>query len=258
MLFLRMRYFVILLVLAIGLMIAESVIGYLMLMDSGEKFLAERLFFYGIIALAVVGIIPVRALIFNRQAAKKLDRMIDIVKQSGYLPIDRLAFFGTLGSRMQSMYRELHELGERKSRHIYQLNAVIDKLMEFVQVPLLVVDVTGEIRKTSGGFAGKNKLSSAEVTGKALSDYIKDLDFTALLLEANKTKIAVEIEKEKTKITFYPVLSLQNDVAYFITIFGKHESFAYSGRADEKGSLTAARTKKKALFGFLDLFKKKG
>ncbi len=257
MLFFRMRHFVIFLVLALGFIIGESVMSYFMLMASGEKFLAERIFFYGVITIAIIGFIPVRGFIFNRQALKKLDRMIDIFKQSGHFPLDRLDFFGALGLRMQSMYRELHELGERKSSRILLLNAVIDKLMEFVQVPLLVVDITGEIRKTSGGFAEKNKLVSAEVTGKALADYIKELDFTAILLEGNKTKSAVTIEKEKTKITFYPVLSVKNDVAYFITVFGKHELFSYSGRAEKKDSLTAARMKKKPLFGFLDLFKKK-
>jgi len=37
----------------------------------------------------------------------------------------------------------------------------------------------------------------------------------------------VEIEREGQKLTFYPVFSPQNDVAYLIVVFGEHEILNY-------------------------------
>ena len=258
MLFLRIRHFLIFMIVILTLFLTGAVTGYLAFMESGNKFQAEQLLFYGIIVLMVFLIFAIRILVFGKQAVGKLDKILDLVTQQGVLPLERLKYFGTLGSKMQNLYSELNALGKRKSSRIQQQNVTINKLLEFIGIPLLIVDVTGEIRKASGGFAVKNRMLAAEAAGKRLHEFIEELNFHAVLLEANRTKSAVQVQKEKAPVTFYPILSSRNDVAYFITVFGQHELFLYSNSTEEiqKKPVSSRPARKYLLGNFLDRIKK--
>ncbi|RPJ08006.1 MAG: hypothetical protein EHM28_05500 [Spirochaetaceae bacterium] len=227
MMFIRVRQFILFVVMAFLLVAGGALGGYLLLSDLGEKFAAERIMFIGIIALIVFVLICIRVLLTSSQMKGKMDKLMDLARQSGILPLDRLKTFGAFGMKMRSMYEEIASLSERKSHRIILLNTLMDRVLELVQVPLLLVDSTGEIRKTSGGFLEKNRLSPNELLGSALLEKVSDLDFHTILVEAGKTKGPVEIEREGQKLTFYPVFSPQNDVAYLIVVFGEHEILNY-------------------------------
>jgi hypothetical protein len=257
MLFLRTRFFVMFMALIIIVLAGGAALGYRALTTDGDKAGAERLLMYGLVAAGVIVFFCVRVLVYGRRAARRFDKILDAAKLRGQLPLDRLDYFGAFGANMRRLYEELHALGERKSHRIQQQNLTINRLLEFIALPLLVVDATGEIRKASGGFAEKHKIPAADAAGRSIHGYVEDLDFTDVLQEANRTKGPVEVKSGKTLLTFYPVLSAANDVSYLIVAFGPHElkSFVPEGD-DQKGGAPRAE-KKRFLGGLVDLIKQR-
>ncbi len=257
MLFLRTRFFVMFMAFIIIVLAGGAALGYRALATDGDKAGAERLLMYGLVAAGVIAFFCVRVLVYGRRAARRFDKILDAAKLSGQLPLDRLDYFGAFGANMRRLYEELHALGERKSHRIQQQNLTINRLLEFVAVPLLLIDATGEIRKASGGFAEKHKIPAAAVAGKNLSEYVEDIDFPDMLLEANRTKGPVEVKTGETPVIFYPVLSDKNDVSYLIAAFGPHELKTYlPNEAERKAALTRPE-KKRFLGGLVDMIKRK-
>ncbi len=166
MLFLRTRFFVVFLILITGLFLGGAVLGYTALTTNGDKTGAERLLMYGLVVVSLLIVFSVRVLVYGWRAARKFDKILDSAKLRGQLPLDRLDYFGRFGANMRRLYEELYTLGERKSSRIQQQNLTINRLLEFIGTPLLVIDATGEIRKASGGFAEKHKIPAAAVVGK--------------------------------------------------------------------------------------------
>jgi hypothetical protein len=257
MLFLRTRFFIVFIILVTGLFLGGAVLGYAALTAGGDKAGAERLLLYGLVAVSVIIFFCVRVLIYGRRAARRFDKILDATKLRGQLPLDRLDYFGKFGANMRRLYEELYALGERKSSRIQQQNLTINRLLEFIGTPLLVVDATGEIRKASGGFAEKHKIPAAAVAGKPLVEYLTGLDFQDVLQEANRTKSAVDVKIEKSPVAFYPVLSEKNDVSYFITVFGPHELKVFAAAEGERKALLPRAEKKRFLGGLVDFIKGK-
>jgi hypothetical protein len=86
---------------------------------------------------------------------------------------------------------------------------------------------------------------------------VNDLDFHSILAEAQRSKGPVEIEREGQKLTFYPVFSPQNAVAYLIVVFGEHEILSYQKEAEKAPTATEASVPKKGpLSRFFRLFMK--
>jgi hypothetical protein len=257
MLFLRTRFFIFFFILVTGLFLGGAVMGYTALTAHGDKAGAEQLLLYGLVVIAVFIFFSVRVFIYGKRAARKFDKILDSAKLRGQLPLDRLDYFGAFGANMRRLYQELSTLGERKSSRIQQQNLTINKLLEFIGVPLLVVDATGEIRKASGGFAEKYKISAAAVPGKPLQEFLAGLDFPDVLQEANRTKSAVELKIEKISAAFYPILSEKNDVSYFITVFGPHELKVFIAEEGARKVPLPGTQKKRFLGGLVDLIKRK-
>ena len=156
---------------------------------------------------------------------------------------------------MIQLYNELDSLGKMKTSRIQQQNTILRMLMEFIEVPLFIIDVTSEIRYISNGFSERHKIPANEVFNKRLYDFIPELDFRKILLEANHTKNPVEVEKEK--ITFYPVLSTINEVAYFITVFGKHDIFNFVRKNGDKQKSSWTKPKTRLSPGLFSFLKRK-
>jgi hypothetical protein len=257
MLFLRTRFFAAFMILLAALVLGGGVLGYLSLTADGDKTGAERLLTYCLVAFGVMIFFCVRVLAYGRRAARRFDKILDAAKLKGQLPLDRLDYFGKFGANMRRLYEELHALGERKSSRIQQQNLTVNKLLEFIGLPLLVVDATGEVRKASGGFCEKHKISAAQAAGTQLRGYVEDLDFSDILLQANRTKGSVEVKSGKTNLTFYPVLSMGNDVSYFVVAFGPHELKGFVPEAAEGRAPQAGPERRRFLGGLVDVIRKR-
>ncbi|MBN2351743.1 MAG: hypothetical protein JXD23_04165 [Spirochaetales bacterium] len=223
----------------------------------GDKAGAERLLTYCLVAFGVMIFFCGRVLAYGRRAARKFDKILDAAKLKGQLPLDRLDYFGKFGANMRRLYEELHALGERKSNRIQQQNLTINKLLEFIGAPLLVMDAGGEVRKASGGFCEKHKISAAQAVGTQVRGYVEDLDFREILLQANRTKGPVEVKSGKTPLTFYPVLSIDNDVSYFIVAFGPHELKGFVSEPAKGRAPQAGPERRKFLGGLVDIIRKR-
>ncbi len=257
MLFLRTRFFIAFMVLITALVLGGGGMGYVSLMANGDKTGAERLLMYCLVAGGVMIVFCVRILAYGRRAARKFDKILDALKLKGQLPLERLDYFGAFGANMRRLYEELHALGERKSSRIQQQNLTINKLLEFVNVPLLVVDATGEVRKVSGGFSEKHKITPVQAAGTQLRGYVEDLDFQAILQQANRTKSPAEVKSGKIPLTFYPVLTENNDVSYFVVVFGPHELKGFVTETADRKASQPGRERKHFIGGLVDVIKKR-
>ncbi|MBN1525952.1 MAG: hypothetical protein JW904_15850 [Spirochaetales bacterium] len=248
MFFIRTWHFIFLVLIVLGLLVFGSVAAYMLLTAHNDKLNAERVLFFGITGILAVIMILVRLMVYNRQTMKKMEKLLDLVTQNGILPLERLATFGGFGNKMQQIYSELVSLSNRKSSRIIQLNSITDKLMEFIDIPLLIVDATGEIRKTSGGFLEKNKLAPGEIIGNLLASQIEGIDFSGTLFEAKQAKGPIELELEKKKYTFYPVFSETNDIVFFLVAYGKHQLINIFAETGKKENYVMAFKPKKSRF----------
>ncbi|HEQ71128.1 MAG TPA: hypothetical protein ENN69_01440, partial [Spirochaetia bacterium] len=169
MLFMRTWHLVAFVVLIIIVVGVGAGLAYARLSESGAKVFAEEMFFYALIGAGVIVFFCVRILIFGVRTLGAFDKVLDLVKQQGVLPLSRFEKFGRFGRKMQKLYEELADLGERKSSRIQQQNVTISMLLQFIDAPLLLVDITGEIRKGSGGYAEKNDIPPSSIQGKPIT-----------------------------------------------------------------------------------------
>lgn len=195
--------------------------AYRFLLEAGNKVLAERLFFLGLLAGGIIVFFFFTLRFRARRWIRELDKVVELARMRGELPEERLASLGIIGNSIQSLYREISEVSERRANRIRLLIALTDGLLRFVETPLLVAETTGRILSVSQQVQERFKESSFSPVGRLLNEVFPDLNFKSVLQEAIETHSAVELTLEKETLTFYPLLDRTNTPAYFIVLLGK-------------------------------------
>lgn len=254
--FLKLRNF---LIFAFYSLIAFFGLGtgaYLAILEEGNKFLAERFFLFSLLAAGIMIYLLYRVHASSRRVLREMERMIDMARYSGVLAEERFERFGPTGRNLKYLYHELHELNVRKTERIYLFSALAEGLLDFIETPILVIDAAGKILFADAAFIGKMGEDASPAAGRPVAEILPELDFKAVIHEAERTHSPLEIETGMGRTTFYPLHDRSNFPALFIAAFGKPPAFLQPDRWKRKDVPGLKDSGRETARGFLRLFQR--
>jgi len=226
MMFLKIRDFIFFGVFSLLAFAGLGAGSYATMQRLGNKFLAERFLFFSLLAAATLLFLLYRVYASSRRARRDMEIIVDMARYSGVLPEDRLEKFGDIGRNLRYLYRELGELSGKRAERIYLFATLAEGLMDFIEAPVLVVESTGKVLFADAAFMEKLGDEAPPAAGRRLEEILPELDFKALLHEADRTHLPVEVDTGLGQSTFYPVHDRTNIPALFIAAFGRTRVFS--------------------------------
>lgn len=225
MIFIKFRNLVILALLAAASAVGSGAYAYRLLLSAGQKYQAERVLLVSLAGGIVILVVLFRLLRSSRKNLGRIEKIVDLARNTGVVSEERLAAFGPLGKNLALLYREIGEVSERRADRIFLLRGLVEGLLDFIEEPLAVVDSAGNIVFEGPKFAETGERAEAAPAGRSLAEVFPGLDFAAVLFDADKTLDPVETAAAGQKFAFYPLRDRTGTVAYLIlTAGGKRPS----------------------------------
>lgn len=226
MLLIRPRLFLVLSLFSFLALLGIGGGAYHALMESGNKVLAERLLFFSLTASFLLILLLFHAWQTSRKLARELNKVVDLTKLSGSLPVVRLQKLGSLGDTLQSLFHAISEVSQLRAYRIQLMTNLAERLIWFIERPILVVEATGKIFMANEAFKKWFKEDLPTPAGRSIEDVLPDIEMKTVLFEAQKTHGPVEMEIGKETLTFYPLHDQNNQPAYFLAVQGKQSSIS--------------------------------
>ena len=251
MILINRKLLIILAVFVIAASLGAGVFGYQKILDSaglsGEaiRFQAESFLFYFFITAAVL-ITGFAALLLRvRHVDRHLDRLIGMSRYSDIYPAKHFVGLGPLGERLKLLYRNINNLNIQKTMKISALANLNEFMMNNINLPILVTDVTGSILYSSTAFTDKSNSTKGDLKTSKIDSVFPELNIPALMLELSRQHIPIERESNRTRITCYPVHNVSAEMNYVVFVSGKKAAYTdlqKSGiEAIRKGNTIAGR-----------------
>lgn len=251
MILINRRLLIILAVLVITASLGAGLFGYQKILDSaglsGEaiRFQAESFLFYFFVTAAVL-ITGFTALLLRvRHVDRQLDRLIEMSRYSDIYPAKHFVGLGPLGERLKLLYRNINNLNIKKTMKISALANLNEFMMNNINLPMLVTDVTGSILYSSTAFTDKSNSTKGDLKTSKIDSVFPELNIPALMLELSRQHIPIERESNRTRITCYPVHNVSAEMNYVVFVPDKKAAYTdlqKSGiEAIRKGNTIAGR-----------------
>ncbi len=241
MILINKKLLVILVVVVIAASLGAGLFGYQKILGSegltGEsiKFQAESFLFYFFVT-AIILIIGFAALLLRvRNVDKQLDRLIEMSRYSDIYPARHFVGLGPLGDRLRLLYRNINNLNIRKTMKISALANLNEFLMNNINLPLLVTDVTGSILYSSTAFSDKYNSTKGDLKSSKIDSVFPELNIPVLMLELFRQHIPVEKESNRIRITCYPVHNVSAEMNYVVFVPDKKATYINSQKAGTDG-----------------------
>lgn len=214
----RLRYVVMLMCLALLASVGSSVWAYTIGMAAGLKGDAETILFVGLLVslLEAVGLFMLIA--GSKKKSKELETLTDLVRYGGTISDGRLDSFGTLGSHLRTILRELSDASDRKSVRIASLTGLLRAVMDMVERPLFIIGLDGRIVASSKGIDDNETFSELKVGESKIDEFVEAIDLRSILAEADRTHS--EVDREGSMV-FIPVFSVQGEITHFLVDMSK-------------------------------------
>lgn len=214
----RLRYVVLVIIMALIASVGSSVWAYKIGIVAGLKGDAETVLFVGLVlsALEVAGLLLLIA--GSRQKSRELETLTDLVRYGGTISDSRLDSFGMLGSQLKSILRELADASERKSVRIASLTGLLRAVMEMVERTILIIGLDGRIVAASKGIDSDASFSELKIGASKIDEFVEGIDLRAILGEADRSHAMVEREGS---MSFIPVYSVNGEITHFLVDMSK-------------------------------------
>lgn len=182
------------------------------------KLLSERVLFAGIIGIAVVLIAGFLVILRSVNLSRRLDKLVAMNRMTGFSPEMALKRLGDVGDRIATIYRQVSDLSEKKSRKISSLTALNELLLGVSEQMVLVVDVAGNVLQVSRPLLERVGRSRTEIIGLSLDELIPGASVAAAIREASQTRSAVVRDRRGDSLILNPVINRDGEVAYLVAL----------------------------------------
>jgi len=232
MILINKRLLIILAVIVVAASLGAGLFGYQKILASeglsGEtlRFQAENFLFYFIVT-AIILITGFAALLLRvRNVDRQLDRLIEMSRYSDIYPTKHFVGLGSLGERLRLLYRNINNLNIRKTMKISALANLNEFMMNNINLPMLVTDVTGSILYSSTVFTEKYGSAKGDLKYNKIDSVFSELNIPVLMLELSRQHVPVEKESNRTKITCYPVHNVSAEMNYVVFVTDKKAAYS--------------------------------
>ena len=220
----RILYFFVILVL--GFFFILGIQGYVYFLHAAEnigqemQFLAERILFLTLIFAIVATVLFFHMLRKSRNILKELDKIIELSRFSRFSSDLSIQKLGPLGDKVALLYNQISELSEKKTLKISALHNLNDFLINNIQLPLLITDVTGTIVHASKQYLDSNEKNRSEVLDASIQQLYQEIDIKNIILMLIKNKAPIENESiSNTHVSFFPILNREGSITYVVCVF---------------------------------------
>jgi hypothetical protein len=231
MILINKKLLIILAIVVITASLGAGLFGYYKILGSeglsGEilQYQAEIFLFYFVVT-AIILITGFTLLLLKvRNVDNQLDRLIEMSRYSDIYPAKHFVGLGPLGERLRLLYRNINNLNIRKTMKISALANLNEFMMNNINLPMLVTDVTGSILYTSSAFSEKYHSTKGDLKYTKIDSIFQELNIPVLMLELSRQHVPVEKENNRIKITCYPVHNVSAAMNY--VIFGPDKKASY-------------------------------
>ncbi len=219
MFFVDKRSFLFVLIFSFLLILAAAIWAYNVGTLSGIKSDSELILFLGFIFAGLQLLLFISLFLHAKKKHKDFLSLMEIIKAGGIISDKKAKKVGVAGIKLKESLAIAHEITSKKSLKIASLNGLLNTMVNFIQDPVLVVNLTGEI--IAGSAAAKEKITFSPDLN--LSDCFPQLSVKDAFTEASSTHLPVE---QEGKIVFFPVFSTIGDISYFLVDLSKEAALA--------------------------------
>ncbi len=237
MILINKRLLIILAVVVIAASLSAGLFGYQKILGSeglaGEaiRFQAESFLFYFFVT-AIILIIGFAVLLIRvRNVDRQLDRLIEMSRYSDIYPARHFVGLGPLGDRLRLLYRNINNLNIRKTMKISALANLNEFMMNNINLPMLITDVTGNILYSSTVFSDKYNSTKSDLKSSKIDSVFTELNIPVLMLELSRQHIPVEKESNRIRITCYPVHNVSAEMNYVVFVPDKKATYINSQKS---------------------------
>ena len=219
----RRRALIVLVSMSVAAVLAVAVLAYVSVRRApGEaaamKVISERILLTGIVA--TVTVLGAGTAVIGRSAkfSSLLDKLIEMNRVTGFSPEVALNKLGDVGRKISTIYRQMTELSEKKSRKISALTALNELLLYSTDRMILVVDAGGRVLQASPPLLERIDQTLLEVQRVPLDDLLPGAEVESAIKEANKSHAPVVRERKGDSLVLNPVIDRNGEVTYLVVI----------------------------------------
>jgi PAS domain-containing protein len=189
-----------------------------------SKVVAERVLFLGIIATILAAGAGLAVIVRAVRITSLLDKLIVMNRISGFSAERALRGLGDVGDKIATVFRQVAELSEKKSRKISALTGLNELLLNVSDQLVLVVDVKGNVLQASKPLLERLDRARSDIVGVYLDDLLPGANIKAAIQEASQTRSAVVRERDRDSLVFNPVVNRDGQVTYLVAVVTKSVS----------------------------------
>ncbi len=247
MILVRKRMVIMVILLAGTFILFLGIRGYLLIKDFSfltkeeVKFNSENILYISIIGTAAILVLLLVILLKSRNVSRELDKIIELTRVGNFSPAESLKKIGKLGEKIRLLYFQLSELNARKSLKISSMSGINTFLLNNIDLPVVITDVTGKIGEVSRRYLKKYKAEKIDIIGKNIADVVSEIDFQDIVAGMEREHTLIEVDEVKEQVSFYPVFNRNNELSNIVCIRGKESIYSDIARKTEEKTGTFSK-----------------
>ena len=214
MIFIEKKLLFISLVISFVFMIITAFWAYSVGMKVPLKGDSELVLFLGFIFSGLQLIITINIIIGAIKKKKDFFTLMETIRAGGILSQEKIKKLGSAGFALQEALEASSTITAQKSLKIASLNGLMRSLISMIDIPIVVVNLNGEIIDAS------QKIKTEKNYNKDLN--ISDLIPQVNIREAFKEASISHLPVEQGDNLLIPVFSTLGDITYFLIDTSKH------------------------------------
>ena len=224
MLAIRKIFLIILLLISAGSLIFTAGYAYSVLTGAGQlsgpelKFAAEQLLFISLLLTAVLTVIFILLIFKSRNIGRDIDRLVNRSKLNPSAAESGLNSLGPLSRGLKALYRQINEVSAMRGLKLSALSAAAEFLAQNIDLPLLIIDVTGEIIYVSRGYTQKYNAEETSPAGQNISLLLGSINMKTVLSLLEKKHLPAEIEAGGSLYRWIPLYDRNNSISYIAVL----------------------------------------
>ena len=191
------------------LILLVAIWGYRIGMQSQLKSASELILFFGFIAAGLQFVLLIAVLVYAKQKENDFLMLTKAIQLNGVLSESRAKKLGNLGFALQEALDEAYKISEQKSVKIAGLNGLVSDLLHIIDLPLVVVNLTGEILD----FSPKAQASTGCKKGDLLTEIAPSISIKEAFQKAVQTRAATQQGEDAL---CHPVFSTTGTLSFFL------------------------------------------
>lgn len=232
MILVRRGLFFVLAVLVCLAALGAGVLGYVSVQTTAAgtaehaRFVAERFLFISLAAAVFFCLVFLFIVLRSIRIDRELDKIIELNRFQDFSPEKSMKRLGLIGRKITDLYYQLNNLNEKKSLKISAQGELVTFLVNNLDLPLAVCDVTGIVLWVSSSFPDKLGKTRTEVIGGRIDAMLQDVSTPNILFELGRSHASLEKVSGKLTVTCYPVHNRMNELSYVTFVLGKKAVFS--------------------------------